>query len=364
MTSFASTLSAFYACNRTAQSTVLPGRLLIVIPTLNEARHIVSVIQGLLPGARRLGAGIVVVDGGSTDGTVDLVCAEAGRTPGVFLLNNPLRLQSAAVNLAISSCPHQVDWLIRVDAHSAYPADYCEILLDEARRTGADSVVVRMHATGHGFLQRNIAAAQNSIFGNGGSAHRGGDEGRFVDHGHHALMRVSAFRQVGGYDRTFSHNEDAELDARLRKAGYHIWLTGRTRIEYFPRDTFRRLVRQYFNFGRGRLATARKHTDSLRKRHFILISLAPFACLSALSVVHPIHSVPLALWFLICSFAGLLTAFEKRMPSLAFCGFPAAVMQLAWSFGFWSGLLQFASHQFQAHFDGRRKQRSTKGGER
>ena len=42
-----------------------------------------------------------------------------------------------------------------------------------------------------------------------------GAEGHWADHGHHALMRISAFRAVGGYDESFSHNEDAELDYRL-----------------------------------------------------------------------------------------------------------------------------------------------------
>ena len=41
-------------------------------------------------------------------------------------------------------------------------------------------------------------------------------------------MRIAAFRAVGGYDESFSHNEDAELDYRLRQAGYRIWMTDKT----------------------------------------------------------------------------------------------------------------------------------------
>src|SRR5690606_34917101 len=125
------------------------------------------------------------------------------------------------------------EWLLRLDAHSAYPADYGDLLLAEARRMEADSVVVSMHAEGDGFLQRVIAEAQNSRIGNGGSAHRLAGQGAWVEHGHHALMRIRAFRAVGGYDESFSHNEDAELDRRLIAAGHRIWLTGRTRLIYF-----------------------------------------------------------------------------------------------------------------------------------
>jgi hypothetical protein len=60
-------------------------------------------------------------------------------------------------------------------------------------------------------------------------AHRARGQGAFVDHGHHALMSIAAFRAVGGYDPDFAHNEDAELDHRLRAAGYDIWLTGAPR---------------------------------------------------------------------------------------------------------------------------------------
>ena len=34
-------------------------------------------------------------------------------------------------------------------------------------------------------------------------------------------MRIAAFSDVGGYDESFSHNEDAELDHRLNVAGFH-----------------------------------------------------------------------------------------------------------------------------------------------
>jgi succinoglycan biosynthesis protein ExoA len=313
-----------------------PGRIAIVIPTLNEARHILDVIRALAGSAIRLGAHIIVVDGGSTDGTADLVRGEARLRPGLFLLHNPKRLQSAALNLAVAHLGDRADWIIRVDAHAGYPEDYCDVLLREAQRTGADSVVVRMRAVGRGLVQRNIAAAQNSLLGNGGSAHRGGGEGRFVEHGHHALMRLAAFRAVGGYDESFSHNEDAELDQRLVGAGFRIWLTAAAIMDYYPRDSLGGLARQYFRFGAGRMATAWKHPGSLRKRHLVLIGLALLAALALLAPVQPLLAVPFGLWLLACLFAGAAKALRARSVAILFCGLPAAVMQMSWSVGFWS----------------------------
>ncbi|TKB30341.1 MAG: glycosyltransferase, partial [Mesorhizobium sp.] len=50
------------------QTGMLPFSL-IVIPCLNEAAHIGALVHELRPAAERLGARIVVADGGSTDGT-------------------------------------------------------------------------------------------------------------------------------------------------------------------------------------------------------------------------------------------------------------------------------------------------------
>jgi succinoglycan biosynthesis protein ExoA len=308
--------------------------VLIVIPTLNEAAHIGAVIDGLLPFATRSGARIVVADGGSTDGTQDIVAIR----PSVTLLHNPARLQAAAVNLAVERFGGDADWLIRIDAHAEYPADFCDVLLDEAALTGADSVVVGMNAVGQGVWQAAIAAAQNSRFGNGGAAHRMAPVGRFVDHGHHALMRIATFRAVGGYDPAFSHNEDAELDRRLRAAGARIWLTAATRITYFPRRSLGALVRQYFRFGRGRAQNILKHRSRPGLRQMVVIALAPALALAVLTPLHGVFAIPLLIWALACMAAGMMIARVTGDLRGLLAGVAAGMMHAAWSAGFWSRL--------------------------
>lgn len=310
-------------------------RVLIVIPALNEAAHIAGVLHFALDFAERAEGLVVVADGGSTDGTREIVRARAADHRRLRLLDNPARLQAAAVNAAVARFGEGAEWLLRLDAHSAYPADYGDVLLSEARRTGADSVVVSMHARGQGFLQRAIAEAQNSRLGNGGSAHRLAGEGAWVDHGHHALMRIAAFRGVGGYDESFSHNEDAELDRRLTGAGHRIWLTGRTRLTYFPRASFGPLVRQYYNFGRGRAKNLLKHNARPAARQAVVALLAPVAALVLLAPFSAWFALPLVLWLLACLAGGLAIAFQIRRPEGLLAGLAAGVMHMAWSAGFW-----------------------------
>lgn len=309
--------------------------LLIVIPALNEARHIDGVLDFAAEFAARVNGLVVVADGGSEDGTRDIVQRRAAHNPLIRLLENPARLQSAGVNLAVARFGETAEWLLRLDAHSGYPADYGDVLLAEARQTGADSVVVSMHATGKGFLQQVIAEAQNSRLGNGGAAHRLAGGGAWVDHGHHALMRLAAFRQIGGYDARFSHNEDAELDHRLRGAGYRIWLTGRTNLTYFPRERLGPLIRQYYNFGRGRACNLLKHNTRPALRQAAVAMLAPAVALAVLTPLNVVFAVPLLLWIVACLAGGVVIALQTRRLHGLLAGFVAGMMHMAWSVGFW-----------------------------
>ena len=81
-----------------AQPTVL-----IIIPCLNEAMHIESLLDTLRPSAERLSAYIAVMDGGSSDGTPAIVARYAKHHPCVVLLQNSKRLQSAAINHVVNT---------------------------------------------------------------------------------------------------------------------------------------------------------------------------------------------------------------------------------------------------------------------
>lgn len=309
--------------------------ILIVIPALNEAKHIAGVLDFACRVAARENGLVVVADGGSSDDTPGIVRSLAANQPRIRLIDNPARLQSAGINLAVEQFGQGATWLLRLDAHSDYPEDYADILLSEARQTGADSVVVSMHAEGQGGLQQVIAEAQNSRLGNGGSAHRLAGTGAWVDHGHHALMRLAAFRAVGGYDPTFSHNEDAELDHRLAQVGHRIWLTGKTGLTYFPRARLSGLIRQYYNFGRGRARNLIKHHARPAKRQAIVALLAPAVALVVLTPLHGIFALPLLLWLVGCFAGGIWIALQARRPRALLAGLIAGIMHMAWSVGFW-----------------------------
>ncbi len=315
-------------------------RPLIVIPCLNEAAHIARLLNQLAGPAERLNGQIVVVDGGSTDGTPQIVKRHAARGNRITLLHNPDRLQSAGVNLAVAWDASRSSHLIRLDAHSHYPDDFCEDLMRQARTVYADAIVVSMIARGSRPLQRINAAVQNSAIGNGGARHRIAPSAQYVDHGHHALIRIDAFTMIGGYDPSFSHNEDAELDHRLRAAGGRIWLTSSPVISYVPRVTLPAIARQYFNFGAGRARNLLKHKILPRLRQTTVIGVLPAVLLAGLAGLHWSALAPVLLWSVTCLVAGAMIGLRQRRAALALSGPVAMVMHLTWSLGFWQQVLR------------------------
>lgn len=310
-------------------------RLLVVIPCLNEEAHLPGLLAWL--SARSEPRRIVVADGGSTDTSRRIVENAAKADPRITLLDNPQRLQSAGVNAALKAYGAETSRFVRIDAHAGYPDDFLSRLSDAQTESGADSVTVSMRAVaGSGrCFQQAAACAQNSVLGAGGSRHRKGGARQWVDHGHHALFKTSAFLAAGGYDESFSHNEDAELDARLVARGGRILLAGDVLIDYFPRTTARTLARQYYNFGRGRARTALKHRLALKLRQWAPVLIPPLALLSLLATpLTPVAAAPLVAWIGGSLAYGVLLGLRSRSVCACAAGCAAIIMHAAWSAGF------------------------------
>jgi succinoglycan biosynthesis protein ExoA len=315
--------------------------VLVVVPTLNEAGSIGEVLAGLLAEARQVpGMRIVVADGGSTDGTVALVEGLSARHPQVVFLRNPERIQSAAVNLAARRYGQGAALLIRCDAHALYPPDYCRRLIERLDRDrDIDAVVVPMDSTGETGWQRAVAWVSNTPLGTGGSAHRAGRRSGFVDHGHHAAFRMDRFRSTGGYDESFTHNEDAEFDCRQRALGARIFLDAGIRVQYQPRSSARGLWRQYFRYGAGRSRTVRRHPGSLRLRQFAVPAHLLVSALALL--ISPWWAGALAwpaAYLAALAGASLVLAIRHRSRCGLLAGPAAAIMHTAWALGFLTGL--------------------------
>ena len=100
--------------------------LSIIIPVLNEADHIASALQALTP-LRARGAELIVVDGGSTDGTV------AQATPlATFVIASP---RGRAIQMNAGATIASADVLLFLHADTRLPPDADRLVLDGLARS-------------------------------------------------------------------------------------------------------------------------------------------------------------------------------------------------------------------------------------
>ncbi|WP_431269937.1 glycosyltransferase [Dankookia sp. P2] len=314
----------------------------VVVPALNEAAYIEACLTSLVKQWPAAACEIIVMDGGSRDATVALVEAFAARHPmpeypSIRALPNPQRIQSAAVNLAARLAAPRATILVRADAHAHYPAGFVRRCVGDLLRTGATSVVVPManRSQPDNGLQRAIAAAQSSRLGNGGSAHRARPRSGFVDHGHHAAFDRAFFLSVGGYDESFTHNEDAELDHRAqlcRRSGLDV---RRRAGDLLPAQALGRAGPAVFPPWRGpgahaaqAPAEAAAAPDGAGRRARPLPRRAP-------RPAGPARLLLLALAYPLGCFAwGALHAIRQRDPWMLAAGPALVTMHLSWAAGF------------------------------
>jgi succinoglycan biosynthesis protein ExoA len=326
---------------------IAPGEILVGVPALDEERYIATCLRSLMTGPPAMRAvRVVVADGGSRDATREVVDALRAEFPNIELIDNPGRVQSAAMNRIVETCArpeHRV--LVRCDGHAIYPPGYVLRVAESLMLRDAAALVVPMDAVGAAPFQQAAAWVVDTPLGSGGAPHRGGRRSGWVDHGHHAGIRLDWFRRIGGYDAGFSHNEDAELDHRLALAGGRIWLDAGIRIHYPMRGTLAALARQYWRYGRGRARTVLKHRLRPRLRQVLpVLTLGGLALGLLLAPLHPAFLFAPAGYLGLLLGASLWMTMRHRSACGLWAGPALAAMHLPWGAGF---LAEATSHASQ-----------------
>ena len=231
----------------------------VAIPVLNEGLHIDRCLVSIEAQSYPAISEVLVVDGGSDDDTRD----RAASHPNVRVLDNPRRMQAAALNVALKEATGEM--FVRVDGHSELAPDYVERSVDALQRTGAALVGGAMVPEADGVVPRAIAVAMASRLGAGPAHFHVGVQSRWVDTVYLGAGPTATLREVGGYAEDVGVNEDAELAWRLREHG-GIWFDAAIRSTYVPRQSLGSLARQFFRYGRSRSTTLRRHPESLAVR--------------------------------------------------------------------------------------------------
>jgi hypothetical protein len=139
-----------------------------------------------------------------------------------------------------------------------------------SERTGADNVGgVLVPKFGESYTQNAIALAYKSRIAMGGALRDRGDFIGETDTVYGGCFKRKRLLEVGMYDETMVRNQDDELSFRLREMGGKIIQDGRIKIQYYPRNSFWHLFKQFMQYGYWKVSVIKKHPQQASLRHFL-----------------------------------------------------------------------------------------------
>lgn len=219
----------------------------VVIPMRNEEKYIGRCLQSILANDfPQDQMEVLVADGRSTDRSRDVVARFAALNPHIRLIDNPRLIVPCGLNAAIRQSTGR--YIIRMDAHSEYPANYIRACVRELAGGDADVVGGRLitRAGADTLVGRAIALLSQHRFGVGNSGFRLGWRGRYVDTVPFGAFRREVFDRVGLFRETLIRHQDYEMNARIRQMGGKIFLAGDIHLFYYNLPTFGSLMRRAF----------------------------------------------------------------------------------------------------------------------
>jgi len=179
-------------------------KLSIIMPVLNEAAGTEAALRAL-GSLRERGVELIVVDGGSGDGTAELARPLADR-----VLSAP---RGRAMQMNSGAAAAKGDALLLLHADTRLPQDADQLVLDGLNDRQWGRFNVRFDGGG---LLRLVAIMMNTRSRLTGIAT--GDQAMF--------MRRAAFEQAGGFP-PIALMEDIALSARLKRLGRPLCLAAR-----------------------------------------------------------------------------------------------------------------------------------------
>lgn len=313
----------------------------VVVPMLDERGHIEACLDGFAAQTYPVHLlDVVVVDGGSTDGSRQTVEGMAEERPWVRLVDNPRRRASAAFNAGTAAARGDVVCLF--SAHGVPEPDYVAASVAALDRTGAAGVGGRYEHVGLTPASSAIGLAMVSPFGMA-SPHRFASTTQDVDTISHPAYRRSALEQVGPFDESLERNSDYELNWRLRDEGLRLVFDPSIESVYRPRASLLALGRQFWWYGRWKERVVRLHPRSLRPRHLVPPTAVLTASTTPVLIISPTGrraaAVAVAAYGILV-LAGVIHARPGRDASVATLALCFPVMHGAWGAGFITSVVE------------------------
>lgn len=244
-------------------------RVAVVIPCRNEENYIQKCVNSVLNSnyPKHL-IEVYVVDGLSDDRTIEIVEEISKVNSNVVLLKNEKQTTPFALNIGLKYS--NADVKIILGAHAEVDPDFIaenvKVLLDHPEVGCAGGIIENVYEN---VTARQIGLAMSSVFGVGNAHFRTGAKEGYVDTVAFGAYRKVVFEKIGYFDEDLTRNQDDEFNFRLIANGFKIYLSNKIVSKYYVRASFKKLFRQYFQYGYWKVYVNKKHKTVTTLRQLV-----------------------------------------------------------------------------------------------
>ena len=307
----------------------------VICPTYNESKFIEQIIKFFL-NAKPDDKELLIVDGGSTDETCEIINGWTSKHNNIKLVENPDKYVPFALNKAIKMSSG--DPIVRLDAHTEFAEDYFEKIIETFNITGADVVGGPMRAIGKSDFQKAVALVTGTVFGIGDSKiHRENYSGE-SDHVYLGAWQRKLFDEIGFFDERLKRNQDDEFHYRARSMGKKVFLNPDIKSYYYPRSNIFKLIGQYFQYGLFKPLVLKKIKSEIKVRHIIPAVFCVYLLGLPLTYFSIFYLLPLFLYTVLNLYFSLRFSRNIIINILLLIIYPS--IHISYGLGFIAGILK------------------------
>ncbi|MDU5108612.1 glycosyltransferase family 2 protein [Clostridium sp.] len=317
----------------------------IIIPCRNEENYIKECIDSFLNQSypKEL-IEIIIADGMSTDKTRDIINEMSKKYDNIVLIDNKKFTAPAGMNLGIMKS--KSDIIIIFGAHAYADKDFVKenVLALENKEIGC--VGGSVTTINDSIKGEAIAEAMSCPFGVGNALFRYSDKEAFVDTVGFGAYDRNFIIDIGLFDEELVRNQDDELNFRVQKSGKKILLNPKIKLTYYSRGDFKKLWRQYYQYGFWKVRVIQKHNKPASVRHLIPLVFVLFLLFGGIASIFSKlilggYLLTILLYLILDTIFSIKISKKKSFKLLPYLFITFPILHISYGIGFILGLFNF-----------------------
>lgn len=315
----------------------------IIIPCKNEEKHISKCLDSIINANwNNIEKEIIICDGKSTDKTLEIINEYSKKYDFIKVFTNEKEIAPTAMNIGIKNSTG--NFITRIDAHAEIEKDFIinslKIFEKDDKIACSGGIIESIYDNK---ISKSISLAMSSSFGVGSAYFRTGLKDSYVDTLAFGTYKKEIFDIISLFDEELVRNQDDELNFRLTKSGYKIYLSKDIKSKYYVRSSLEKLFKQYYQYGYWKVYVNKKHRTFTNYRQLVPFLFIVFLFSLILGLIYKpyfyLYSGILILYFLLA----FIFAYKKtnNISEIFTVILSFLILHISYGFGYLQGIIHF-----------------------